>query len=463
MSRFDASVVGSGPNGLAAALELARNGRKVLVVEAAETIGGGARTEELTLPGFRHDVCSAIHPSGFASPFFDDIGLEIEWIQPEIPFTHPLDGGRVAALHRSIDATADGLGGDARRYRRLMTPLAGSFQEAIDIVLRPITIPPRHLGTFVRVAGIGGIPAALFARSFSTEEGRALISGLAAHSIAPFGTLGTTGVGLMLGIIGHAVGWPLVKGGSDAITNALAKRLTEIGGSIETGRTVSRVEELPGELSILDVMPPAARSIGATRISGAASRRLRRWRPGPGVFKVDYALSGPVPWADPLSGKAGTVHVGGTFAEIAEAEAAVAAGRHPDKPFVLIAQQSLFDPSRAPEGQHTLWAYCHVPNGSNRDMTEAIDRQIERFAPGFRDVVLHRTTTGSPAYESYNPNLVGGDIGGGRFGPLKVLQLGERRPYDLGGGVFLCSSAVPPGAGVHGMCGFMAARAALAT
>lgn len=461
MSDFDAAVVGAGPNGLAAAVELARHGRRVLVVEGSDRIGGGARTEELTLPGFRHDVCSAIHPSGVASPFFAEIGLEVDWIHPTIPIAHPLDGGRAVALYRSVDDTAAQFGDDADRYRGLIGPLAESLTEVMDVVLRPMTLPPRNWGAFVRAGISGGPPAAFLALRFSTPEAKALVGGLAAHSIAAFSSLATAGVGVMLGAVGHAIGWPLVRGGSDGITKALADRLTALGGVIETGRPVGRVEELPGETHLLDVMPPAARSMAVTRISGSASRRLAAWRPGPGVFKVDYALDAPVPWADPLSGKAGTVHLGGAYEEIRDAEAEVLSGGHPERPFVLAAQQSLFDPTRAPTGKHTLWAYCHVPNGSTMDMTEAIDRQIERFAPGFSEIVAHRSVMRTDDYQAHNPNLIGGDIGGGQFGLAKVLQLGKRRPYDLGGNVFLCSSATPPGAGVHGMCGYSAARAAL--
>ena len=459
---FDVTVVGSGPNGLSAAVEMARNGRKVLLVESADRIGGGTRTEELTLPGYLHDVCSAIHPTGLASPFFAEIDLDVEWIHPTIPLVHPLDGGRAVALYRSVDETALQFGDDADRYRRFMGPLVEAVSDLVGVALSPMRVPPKNLGALIRTALAGGPPAAAVAMRFSTREAKALLAGLAAHSISAFNALATAGVGVVLGAIGHASGWPLVRGGSVGIANALADRLTSLGGVIETGRHVSRVEELPGDTHLLDVMPPAARSMAVTRISGSASRRLGGWKPGPGVFKVDYALDAPVPWADPLSGQAGTVHLGGTYEEIRDSEAQVIAGEHPDRPFVLVAQQSLFDPSRAPDGKHTLWAYCHVPNGSTVDMTGAIESQIERFAPGFRDVVAHRSVMGPAEYQAHNANLVGGDIGGGRFGIRKVLQLGLRRPYDLGGGVYLCSSATPPGAGVHGMCGFAAARAALA-
>lgn len=461
MSEFDAAVVGAGPNGLAAAVEMARSGRKVLLVERDDEVGGGTRTEELTLPGFRHDICSAIHPAGVASPFFKEIGLEVDWVQPPIPFTHPLDNGRVAALHRSVEDTGDQLGEDKSKYLGLMGPLVESIDDLVEDVLAPITINPKHKASFARVAAIGGLPASILARRFDTQEAKALIAGLSAHSIAPFSSPATASVGVMLGAIGHFYGWPMARGGSQSIADALAQRLKELGGSIETGRKVTSVDELPGEIALLDVMPPAAFGMAHSRIAQSNVRRLSRWKPGPGVFKVDWALDGPVPWADPLSSQAATVHVGGTYDEVEAAEKEVFKGHHPDQPFVLLAQQSLFDDTRAPDGKHTLWGYCHVPNGSTVDMTEAIERQIERFAPGFRDLILERHTRNAAEYEAYNPNYVGGDIGGGGFGLRKIMQMGNKRPYSLGGNIFLCSAATPPGAGVHGMCGYYAARAAL--
>lgn len=461
MSDHDASVVGAGPNGLAAAVELARSGRKVLLVERSDQIGGGTRTEELTLPGFKHDVCSAIHPSGVASPFFKEIGLDVDWVQPPIPFTHPLDNGRVAALHRSVEDTAEGLGDDGSRYTGLMSPLVESIDELVEDVLSPLTFNPKHKASFARVAAIGGLPASVLAKRFSTEEGKALVAGLSAHSIAPFSSPATASVGVMLGAIGHVYGWPMARGGSQAIADALADQLIALGGSIETGREVFSVNDLPGEIALLDTMPKAAYGMAHSRIDSSNVRRLSRWKPGPGVFKVDWALSGPIPWADPLSAKSATVHVGGTYAEVEASEKEVFRGRHPERPFVLMAQQTLFDESRAPDGNHTAWGYCHVPNASTTDMTDNIERQIERFAPGFKDLILERHTRNAAEYETYNPNNVGGDIGGGGFGLKKIMQMGTKRPYTLGGGVFLCSSATPPGAGVHGMCGFYAARAAL--
>jgi phytoene dehydrogenase-like protein len=461
MSRFDAAVVGAGPNGLAAAVELARSGRKTLLVEADNEIGGGTRTGELTLPGFKHDICSAIHPSGVASPLFNDLGLNVKWVHSPIPFTHPLDGGRVVALHRSVEDTAEGLGTDSGRYQSLMGPIAENIDEMVDVALGPVTVIPEHKAAFTRIAVVGGLPAAILAKRFSTDEGKALIAGISAHAIAPFHAPATAAVGLMLGAIAHTRGWPMAKGGSQTIAGALAARFIELGGEIEVGRTVKSVDDLDAPMAFLDVMPPAAYEMARDRISRTNTRGLSRWKPGPGIFKIDWALDGPIPWSDPLSSQAATVHLGGRYAEVASAERAVSRGEHPKRPFVLLAQQSLFDMTRAPEGKHTAWGYCHVPNGSTVDMTEAIENQIERFAPGFRDLILARSSRTSMDYQAYNPNYIGGDIGGGRYGLRKVLQIGTKAPYHLGGNVYLCSSATPPGAGVHGMCGYHAVRAAL--
>ncbi|HJQ77677.1 MAG TPA: NAD(P)/FAD-dependent oxidoreductase [Acidimicrobiia bacterium] len=461
MSLFDATVVGAGPNGLAAAIELARSGRKTLLVEGADQIGGGTRTEELTLPGFRHDVCSAIHPSAIASPFLNEIGLDVDWVQSPVPFAHPLDDGRAAALHRSVEETASALGEDGDRYTDLMSPLVENIEEMVDVALGPVTVLPDHMAAFARIALIGGLPAAVLAKRFSTEQGKALIAGISAHAIAPFYAPATAAVGLMLGAIGHSHGWPMARGGSQTITEAMARLFVELGGEIELGRNVTSIGELPAGMVFLDVMPPSALAIATDRISSSNARSLSRWKPGPGIFKIDWALDGPIPWSDPISGEAATVHLGGSYAEVAAAERAVARGEHPKRPFVLLAQQSLFDGTRAPKGKHTAWGYCHVPNGSTLDMTEAIENQVERFAPGFRDLVLERSTRGAMGYQEYNPNYVGGDIGGGQYGLRKLLQIGSKAPYNLGGDVYLCSSATPPGAGVHGMCGYHAVRAAL--
>lgn len=461
MNDFDVTVVGTGPNGLAAAVEMARNERRVLMLEGNDTIGGGTRTEELTLSGFHHDVCSAIHPSAVASPFFTDLELDIEWVQPPIPFTHPLGDGRAVALHRSVDETASQFGEDARTYRRLMNPFVEHSQAVIEDALAPVTLTPEHPGTFVRLAGIGPLSAEMLISRFDTVEARSLLGGLAAHAIAPFSRLATAPVAILLGALGHSHGWPFAKGGSMTIAAALAGRLREKGGQIETGRFVKTLDELSASTIFLDLMPQAAAGLAGDRMSSARRARLRRWRPGPGIFKVDWALDGPIPWSDPLSNNSATVHVGGTYEEVKAAEDAVAKGDHPERPFVLLAQQSLFDETRSPEGKHTGWAYCHVPNGSDVDMTDRIEAQIERFAPGFRDLILARATRGPTGYETYNPNFVGGDIGGGAYGLRKVLQFGAKRPYRLGSDIYLCSSATPPGAGVHGMCGYYAARASL--
>jgi phytoene dehydrogenase-like protein len=463
VTRVDAVVVGAGPNGLAAAVELARNGLKVVVMEAADEIGGGTRTEELTLPGFLHDVCSAIHPSGLASPFFQEIGLTVDWIHPPIPLTHPLDGGRSTALFRSVDQTAGSLKEDGSLYRRIMGPLVERNERLVADYLGPMTITPRHPLSFARLAALGALPASTLIGRFETEEARALLGGLAAHSIASLSSLGTSGVGLLLGSIGHAEGWPLVAGGSQRIADAMAKRFDSYGGTIETGRRVVSIEEVDAPIVLLDVMPDALFRIAASRMSASGRRRALNWRAGPGIFKLDWALDGPIPWADPQSREAGTVHVAGTFEEVMRSEQAMIDGEHAERPFVLVAQQSLFDPTRAPEGKQTAWGYCHVPNGSRIDMTGAIETQIERFAPGFRDLIIERHQMSPAAFQSHNANYVGGDIGGGRFGLKKVLQLGKIHPYSYGNGVFLCSSATPPGAGVHGMCGYYAARAALAS
>lgn len=463
MKQFDAVVVGAGPNGLAAAVELARNGLRVQLIEAADQIGGGTRTEELTLPGFLHDVCSAIHPTGAASPFFRSVDLNVEWIHPPIPFTHPLDGGRAVAMHRSVEETAAGLGADGKRYISMMGPLVDHIDDVVDDFLTPLTLWPQHFSSFARMSALGALPANTVIQRFKTEGARALLSGLSAHSIASFKSPGSAGVGLMLGAIGHAYGWPLAAGGSQTIAGALANRFEELGGVVEVGRKITEIEEIDSPIVVFDVMPDALYRIAGKRLDPAGRRRLLKWRAGAGVFKVDWALDGPIPWSDPLSGRAGTVHVGGEFEEVRLSESDVASGHHPNRPFVLVAQQSLFDTSRAPNGNQTAWGYCHVPASSDRDMTEAIEGQIERFAPGFRDRILDRHTMSSGDYENYNPNYVGGDIGGGQFGLKKVLQLGRIRPFSFGNGVFLCSSATPPGAGVHGMCGYYAARAAMST
>lgn len=462
MPEYDAVVVGAGPNGLAAAVELTRSDRRVLVVERADAIGGGTRTEALTLPGFLHDVCSAIHPMGAASPFFRSVGVA-DWIQPDVPATHPLDDGRVAVLHRSLDETAAELGPDGKRYRRFIGSSVETADDLMSQLLGPLSLAPRNPLKLARFGLPGLIPASATARSFKTDEARALYAGLAAHAIAPFSSLMTGAVAHAFALAAHAYGWPLVEGGSQRLAEQLAAMVVDGGGTIELGNTVESLGQLPSVPIVqLDVMPDAARRIAGDRLSPAADRRLRRWRSGPGVFKVDWALDGPIPWADEVSATAGTVHVGGTFEEISAAEQEVHSGGHPTQPFVIVAQQSLFDASRAPAGKQTGWAYCHVPGGSDRDMTSVIEQQIERFAPGFRDQILGRHTMGPAAYERHNPNYVDGDIAGGAFSARDVLQFTQANPYRLGDGLYLCSSATPPGGGVHGMAGYHAARAAIA-
>ena len=464
----DAIVVGSGPNGLAAAIALLRAGRSVRVLEAADTVGGGTRTESLTLPGFRHDVCSAIHPLALASPFLRELPLDrhgLTFVHPEIALAHPLDGGAAAVMHRSLERTIEGLGGDGAAYRRLMAPLASRWEPIVEDVLGPLR-PPRH----PLAAGRFGLPAlrsaAGLARArFAGEPARALFAGNAAHSMLALTAPATAAYGLTLQMLGHGVGWPAAAGGSQAIADSMASLIGELGGRVETGCTVGSMAELTGARAVLfDLTPSQILAIAGDQLPARYRRSLARYRHGPGVFKLDYALSGPVPWTAEECRRAGVVHVGGGLDEVVAAEAAVAAGRHADRPFVLVAQQSLFDHSRAPAGRHTLWAYCHVPNGSRRDMTGPIEQQLERFAPGFRDLVLERHSMGPAAMQAHDANYVGGDINGGA---ADLRQLWTRpavrlSPYTTPNRrLFICSSSTPPGGGVHGMCGWHAARAAL--
>lgn len=469
MSAKDAIVIGSGPNGLGAAITLAGAGRSVTVFEAQDTVGGGARSEELTLPGFVHDVCSAVHPLAVSSPLFRSLPLErhgLAWVHPQLPLAHPLDGGTAAILHRSLDATAAALGPDEAAYRRLMSPLVRDWDKLVPQLLGPLLRVPRHPLAMARF-GLRAARSArgLAERTFRDEPARALFAGLAAHSMLPLEQPLTASIGLFLGAAGHAVGWPFARGGSQAIADALADHLRSLGGEIVTGRSVDSLDDLPpADVFMLDVTPRQATRIAGSRLPDRYVRRLARYRYGPGAFKVDFALDAPIPWTAEACGRAGTVHVGGTLAEIAGAERAVAEGGHPDQPFVLVAQQSLFDPTRAPEGKHTAWAYCHVPNGSTVDMTDRIEAQIERFAPGFRERVLARRVTSPAGFEQHNANYVGGDIAGGAHDGLQLLFGPALRPVPYSTparGVYICSSSTPPGAGVHGMCGYFAARAAL--
>ncbi len=465
----DAVVVGAGPNGLAAAIVLARAGRSVVVLEAADTVGGGMRTAELTLPGFRHDVCSAIHPGAVGSPFLRSLPLDehgLEWIHSPAPLAHPFDDGSAVLLERSVAATAAGLGRDGAAYRRLFEPLVEVADDLADLVLAPLR-RPHSWRAAARFAASALLPATMLAqRRFAGERARGLVAGLAAHSILPLSRPPTGAVGLALGLFGHAYGWPFPRGGSQAIANAFASYLRSLGGEIECGRRVESLAELRrARLVLLDVTPRQLLALAGDALPSFYRRRLAGYRYGPGAFKLDLALDGPVPWAAEGCARAATVHLGGTLTEIARAEAQVARGQHPERPFVLLAQQSLFDDTRAPAGRHTVWAYCHVPNGSTVDMSDRIERQIERFAPGFRERIAGRHVLGPAALERYNANYVGGDIAGG---VLDLRQLFTRPvarivPYSTPlEGIYLCSSSTPPGAGVHGMCGYFAARAALA-
>ncbi|MFL5915860.1 MAG: phytoene desaturase family protein [Gaiellaceae bacterium] len=464
----DAIVVGAGPNGLAAAIELARAGLSVRVVEAAETVGGGTRSAELTLPGFVHDVCSAIHPLGIASPFLRSLPLEahgLEWVEPPAALAHPFDDGTAVLLERSPAAAVQTLGEDEPRWRRVFAPLARDADSLLEEILAPPHVPAHPL-PLARFGLRAMVPATTVARrSFRSTRARGLFAGLAAHSMLPLERPPSAAFGLMLGLLGHAVGWPFPRGGSQAIADSLASYLRSLGGEIETGRPVESLAEL-GEprLVLLDVTPRGLLSLAGDRLPPRYRRRLERYRYGPGVFKLDWALDGPVPWRAEESSRAATVHLCGTLEEIAASEAAPARGRVAERPYVLLAQQSLFDPTRAPAGRHTAWAYCHVPNGSTADMTEPIEAQIERFAPGFRDRILARSARAPSDLERENPNYVGGDINGGLADLRQLLTRPVARwsPYSTPlPGVFLCSASTPPGGGVHGMCGYHAAQAAL--
>ena len=468
-STYDAIVVGSGPNGLAAAITLAQAGCSVLVLEAKETAGGGMRSTELTLPGFIHDVCSAIHPLGVGSPFFRSLPLAeygLEWIYPPAPLAHPLDDGTAAVLEQSIEATGATLGPDAAAYRKLMAPFVADWAKLADELLGPFPFPPRHPLALARF-GLSAIRSArgLAESRIKGEHARALFAGLAGHAIMPLEQPPTAAFGLILGILGHALGWPLPRSGSQRIADALAAYLCSLGGEILTSRPVESVDKLPpSRLVMFDVTPRQLLRLAGHRLPSGYRRQLERYRYGPGVFKVDWALDGPIPWRAAACTRAGTIHVGGTLAEVAASERAMWQGPPAEKPFVLVVQQSLFDLTRAPAGKHTAWAYCHVPANSTFDMTARIEAQIERFAPGFRDRILARSVMPPAQMEQYNANYIGGDINGGVQDFLQLFTRPTLRlvPYSTPvKGFYLCSSSTPPGGGVHGMCGYHAARAAL--
>jgi phytoene dehydrogenase-like protein len=463
----DAVVVGSGPNGLAAAIELARSGRSVLVLEAADRPGGGTRSAELTLPRFVHDVCSAVHPLAAASPFLAGLpqeALGLAWVQPNVPVAHPLDGDTAAVAERSLDATATQLGRDGRGWRRLFAPLVRHSKDLIDDILAPPHLP-RHPLALARF-GVRGIRSSMgLATLFENDGARALLGGMGAHSALPLSQLPTGAVGLMFGMLAHTVGWPIPRGGSGRIAEALLTHYRSLGGELVTSHRVRSISDVPPARAILfDVTPRQLARIMGDHLPSRYRRALEGFRHGPGAYKVDWALDGPIPWRAEGCARAGTVHVGGTLREVAESEAAAWRGSHAERPFLILAQPSLFDASRAPEGRHTAWAYCHVPNGSTVDMTARIEAQVERFAPGFRDRILARHVMSPVDFELHNENLLGGDISGGVMNLRQVFFRPVPRldPYRTPlAGVYLCSSSTPPGPGVHGMCGYYAARSAL--
>jgi phytoene dehydrogenase-like protein len=466
---YDAIVVGSGPNGLTAAITLARTGRSVLVVEAQSTLGGGARSEAHTLPGFLHDVCSAVHPLGAGSWVLRDMPLRehgLDWVFPEIQLAHPFPDGRVATLMRSVGDTADSLGPDRSRYRGLMGPIVRDADLVLPALLGPLLRLPRHLLPLARLGALGLLPAETMARIFFRGEvGRGFLAGVAAHSILALDQVGTSSYGLVLALLGHTIGWPVARGGSQRITDSLVSYLHALGGETLADAPVQSIDDLPPARVILfDTTPRGLLQLAGDRLSPRYSRALRRFRYGHAAFKVDWALDGPVPWRAEEPGRAATVHLGATLPEIAASEAAMASGRTAERPFVLVAQPTLIDPTRAPRGKHTLWAYCHVPTGSTVDMRERIEAQIERFAPGFRDLVLARHVTTPADFEAHNANYIGGDIGAGAgtFRQLLARPVLRLVPYETSTpGLYLCSASTPPGAGVHGFCGYFAARAAI--
>jgi phytoene dehydrogenase-like protein len=465
---LDAVVIGAGPNGLAAAITLARAGRSVRVFEADTAVGGATRSLALTRPGFIHDVCSAVHALVVLSPFLKTLPLAahgLELVHPEAPFAHPFDDGTALVVQRSVDATAESLGGDeGRAYRRLVMPFAARAGDLMEALLGPAGL--RHPLLMARFGPVAIRSAASLAhRRFRHERTRALLAGAAAHGMVPLDYAGTAGYALGLIVAAHAGGWPLARGGSQQVANALASYLRSLGGEVVTGTRVDDLSQLPASRVVLcDVTPRQFLRIGGDRVPDGYRRRLGRYRYGPGVFKMDWALHAPVPWRARECGRAGTIHVGGSFAEIADSERAAWEGRLHDKPYVLLVQPTLCDPSRAPEGKHTLWAYCHVPHGATADMSARIEDQIERFAPGFRDCIAARHAMPPAEMERRNANLVGGDIGGGAGDLAQVFArpVLSLNPYATAiDGVYLCSASTPPGIGVHGMCGYYAARAAL--
>lgn len=464
---YDAVVIGSGPNGLAAAITLQQQGLSVLIIEGKDNIGGGLRSASLTLPGFVHDVCSAIHPMAVASPFLNSLPLQehgLQFINPTYAAAHPFDDGSSAVLHHSINKTAAALGEDEEAYKKLITPIVRNWPLLANDLLAPFHIPkhPLKMAAF----GFNALQSGTtIAKRFKTKKAKGLWAGMAAHSIQPLSNLTTSAIGLVLMAAGHGRGWPIPKGGSQQLANALASYFVSIGGKIETGAFIHSLKQLPSAKAFLfDTTPKQLLQIAGHRFSSLYQWQLNRYRYGMGVFKIDFALDGPIPFTDEYCKQSGTIHLGNTFEEIEASEAQAAKGKHPDKPFVLLAQQSLFDNSRAPEGKHTAWAYCHVPNGSTVDRSEAIEQQIERFAPGFRELILAKHSMNTTAMQLYNPNYIGGDINGGMIDLAQLFTRPALRysPYRTSAkGLYICSSSTPPGGGVHGMCGYHAAKRVL--
>jgi phytoene dehydrogenase-like protein len=459
-------VVGAGPNGLSAAITLARAGRSVVVFEQSDRAGGGLRTAALTLPGFVHDVCSSVYPFGLASPFFRSLPLQslgVEWAHPPTPLAHPLDGREAVVISKSVAETAAALGDDGLAYTRLFAPLVERWPALVDDVMKPLGVP-RQPVLYARFS-LGAIRSAneLATKQFRGARARAAFAGLAAHSTLALDRRPSASVGLLLGALAHAVGWPFVKGGASRLADALAAQLTSLGGAIVTGHTVNSIDTLPAATSVLcDVTPKQLIAMAGGRLPPSYRAALARYRYGPGVFKVDWALSDAIPWRASECSSAGTVHVGGSLEEIAQAEAAPWMNRIAERPFLIVTQPTVADRSRATNGRHVAWGYCHVPNGSAVDMTERIEAQIERYAPGFRDTILARHAAGPAALERGNPNLVGGDIGGGAFVLRQLFMRPTWRAYRTPvAGLYICSSSTPPGGGVHGMCGYHAAQAVL--
>jgi phytoene dehydrogenase-like protein len=468
MALHTANIVGSGPNGLAAAIALAQAGVTVNLYERRAQIGGACSTAELTLPGFRHDVGSSVYPLGVASPFFRSLRLEREglrFLEPNAPLAHPLDDGSAVMLEHDLAATAEGLGAhDGRAWQTLLGPTVRDWPVLLESALRPLLGIPRHPLALLNFGLAAGWPARGLARSvFRNERARSLFAGCAAHSVIPLTTLGSSAAGLMLAAAGHTTGWPVAEGGAQSLSNALASRLRSLGGGIWLNADIAAISDMgEADATLFDTSPGACARIAGDRLTPAFRARLQRFRPGPGTFKVDWALSEPIPWRARDCRRAATVHLGGSLDEIVQSEADAWAGRHNPRPFVLLVQPSLFDTTRAPAGQHTAWAYCHAPSGSTHDLTAAIEAQVERFAPGFRECILARRTANSAELEAWNPNLVDGNLSGGAMTVGQLVARPTLRQYRTSNPrLFLCSASTPPGGGVHGMCGFGAAQATL--